>query len=73
MNVSGVSAQPEGLFLACYIWKGCEMSLVQCGVGTGEKTGSFAVKAKGNAAVVLAGLWSFHCINIFKQTELLES
>lgn len=49
------------------------MSLVQCGVGAGEKTGSFAAKSKGNAAVALAGLWSFHCVNIFKQTELLES
>lgn len=49
------------------------MSLVQCGVGAGEKTGSFAAKSKGNAAVALAGLWSFHCVNILKQTELLES
>lgn len=49
------------------------MSLVQCGVGTREKTGSFVVKAKGNPAVALAGLWSFYCINIFKQIELLEN
>lgn len=46
------------------------MSLVQCGVGAGEKTGSFAAKAKGNPVVALAGLRSLLCINIFKQTEL---
>lgn len=49
------------------------MSLVQCGVRAGERTGSSAVKAgaKGNPVVVtLAVLQSLWCINIFQQTEL---
>lgn len=34
------------------------MSLVQYGMETEEKTGSFAAEAKGNPVVALAALWS---------------
>lgn len=48
------------------------MSLMQCGVGAGEKAGSSAVKAwaKGNPVVTLDVLQSLCCIIVFQQTEL---